>query len=138
MRMIFVRDAKTYLCSGTLLNDIQSSGTPYLLSANHCISTQVEASSIITDWFYRSATCNSGSVGAGAQRRMGGATLLYATAATDTSFMRLNDAPPPGVVYAGSYFGLLDVGLSLASVHHPRAICKKLAKVIFALQYVFR
>lgn len=128
MRMIFVRDANTYLCSGTLLNDIRSSGTPYLLSANHCISTQVEASSVITDWFYRSAACNSGTVGAGAQRRMGGATLLHANAATDTSFMRLNDAPPPGVVYAGAYFGSLDAGLSLAGVHHPKGDLQKFSQ----------
>ncbi|HAU57096.1 MAG TPA: endoproteinase ArgC [Comamonadaceae bacterium] len=128
MRMIFVRDAKTYLCSGTLLNDIRSSGTPYLLSASHCISTQVEASSLITDWFYRSAACNSGTVGAGAQRRMGGATLLHANAETDSSFMRLNDAPPAGVVYAGSYFGSLDAGLSLAGVHHPKGDLQKFSQ----------
>ena len=125
VRMIFVRGGNSYLCSGTLLNDAGSSSTPYLLSANHCISSQAEASSLVTDWFYRSTACNSGVADGGTQRRTGGATLLYATAATDTSFMRLNDAPPAGVVYAGSYFGSLDPGLALAGVHHPKGDLQK-------------
>ena len=127
-RMIYVREGKSYLCSGTLLNDIRSSGTPYFLSAHHCISTQAEASSLITDWFYRSTACNTGTVNAGAQRRTGGATLLYATATTDTSFMRLNEAPPPGIVYAGSYFGSLAPGLSVAGVHHPKGDLQKFSQ----------
>ena len=130
VRMLFVRDANTYLCTGTLLNDARSSRTPYLLSANHCISTQAEASSLMTDWFYRSSACDSGTVSAGTQRRTGGATLLYAAAATDTSFMRLNDAPPAGVVYAGSYFGPLDAGHTLVGVHHPKGDLQKFSSGI--------
>ena len=131
VRMLFVRDAKTYLCTGTLLNDARSSKTPYLLSANHCISSQVEASSLMTDWFYRASACNSGALGTSAQRRTGGATLLHATASTDTAFMRLNDAPPAGVVYAGSYFGTLDIGHTMAGVHHPKGDLQKFSSGIF-------
>ncbi|WP_082485800.1 MULTISPECIES: trypsin-like serine peptidase [unclassified Acidovorax] len=130
VRMLFVRDAKTYLCTGTLLNDARSSRTPYLLSANHCISSQAEASSLMTDWFYRSSACNSGSVSPSTQRRAGGATLLHSAAATDTAFMRLNDAPPAGVVYAGSYFGTLDTGHTLAAVHHPKGDLQKFSSGI--------
>ncbi|RZJ54366.1 MAG: endoproteinase ArgC [Acidovorax sp.] len=125
VRMLFVRDGNTYLCSGTLLNDAKSSQTPYLLSANHCISSQAEASSLITDWFYRSSACDSGVISTSAQRRIGGATLLHSAAATDTSFMRLNEAPPAGVVYAGSYFGTLDTGRTLVGVHHPKGDLQK-------------
>ncbi len=126
-RMIFVSGGKSYLCTGTLMNDMASSGTPYFLSANHCISTQAEASSLITDWFYRSASCNTSVVNPLTQRRTGGATLLYATATTDTSFMRLNDTPPAGIVYAGSYFGSLAAGVGLAGVHHPAGDLQKLS-----------
>ncbi len=126
-RMTYVSNGKSYLCTGTLLNDMASSGTPYFLSANHCISTQAEASTLITDWFYRSAACNSQAVNPATQRRTGGATLLYATATTDTSFMRLNSAPPTGIVYAGSYFGSLAAGVGLAGVHHPGGDLQKLS-----------
>lgn len=129
-RMLFVRNGNTYLCTGTLLNDARSSRTPYFLSANHCVSTQAEASSVMTDWFYRSSACDSGSLGTGAQRRIGGATLLYAAANTDTSFMRLNDAPPAGVVYAGSYFGAVDAGFTVAGIHHPKGDLQKFSSGI--------
>lgn len=130
-RMLFVRDGKSYVCTGTLLNDTRSSGTPYLLSANHCIASQMEASSLISDWFYRSSSCNSGVVNAGAQRLTGGAVLLYATATTDTAFMRLNDPAPAGVVYAGSYFGGLAPGPTLVGVHHPNGGLQKASTGVF-------
>lgn len=126
-RMLFVENGSTFLCTGTLLNDAQSSTTPYFLSARHCISTQSVASSLTTDWFYRSAACNSSQIIAGTQRLNRGATLLYEEPATDTSFMRLNAAPPPGVVFAGSYFGAVALDADTASIHYPRGDLQKLS-----------
>lgn len=118
---------RTGLCSGTLMNDARNSGTPYFLSANHCISTQASASSLQTRWFFRSASCNaSPRVHGDMQRLTGGARLLYATARTDTAFMVLNDAPPAGVRYAGSYFGNADpINAKVLGVHHPRGDLQK-------------
>lgn len=65
--MDFVKDGDSYMCTGTLLNDRMSSGTPYFLSANHCIPTQDVASSLITLWFGTSATCNSTQINPGFQ-----------------------------------------------------------------------
>ena len=127
-RLYFVRGGSGYYCTGTLLNDRASSGTPYLLTANHCISTQAEASTLVTNWFYRSATCNSSAINPGTQRRTGGATFLYGTSATDTTLLRLNEAAPEGVVYAGSYFGSYASGTALAGVHHPNADLQKLSE----------
>ncbi len=124
-RMIFVRDGNSYLCTGTLLNDSQSTTTPYFLSANHCVSSQTVASSLTTDWFYRSTACNSGSLSPATQRLTGGASLLYADAATDTSFMRLNSAAPQGVVYAGSYFGDVAQSAGVIGIHHPAGDLQK-------------
>lgn len=119
-RMVYVRNGDSYLCTGTLLNDAKSSGTPYFLSANHCISDQAAASSLNTDWFYRTVACDSAEVNPGTRRLTGGATLLYAAEATDVALLRLNEAPPQGIVYAGSYFGgAPSVGTVLAGLHHP-------------------
>lgn len=127
-RMSFVSGRYSVLCTGTLINDAKSSGTPYFLTANHCMSTQVEASSLMTDWFYTSSACNSGTVSSGTKRLTNGATLLYATANTDTSFLQLNDMPPSGVVYAGSYFGnLLTSGNGVVGVHNPQGDLQKLS-----------
>ena len=47
-------------CTGTLLNNTFSDGTPYFLTANHCINTQTEALSLYkVDWLFRSAACDS-------------------------------------------------------------------------------
>lgn len=124
-RMTFVIEGGSYLCTGTLLNDIQSSKTPHFLSAHHCISTQTVASSLTTDWFFRSASCNSGSVNAGTQRVAGGAQLLFADSQTDTSFMRLNSPAPQGSVFAGSYFGSVTPEVSVVGIHHPRGDLQK-------------
>ena len=127
-RMIFVDNGSAFVCTGTLLNDARSSTTPYFLTANHCISTQTAASSVTTDWFYRSAACNTSEVNAGARRLNGGATLLYAQAATDTSFLQLNSAPPTGIVFAGSYFGAVAEGAGALSIHHPQGDLQKLSE----------
>lgn len=118
----------TFLCSGTLLADRAASGTPYFLSANHCISTQAEASSLVTYWFFRSASCNSTQVNAGATARVNGAQLLYASASTDTSFLRLNDMPPAGAVYAGMNNIAPAAGMPLVGLHHPQGDLQKISR----------
>lgn len=115
----FLVGTSSYLCTGTLLNDDKSSGTPYLLTANHCISSQTSASSLWTYWFYRSASCNSPTIAAAATQTKAGATLLYNSSHTDTSFLRLNGAPPAGVRYAASAPGGLSGTTSVFSIHHP-------------------
>jgi hypothetical protein len=128
-RMVFTVDGSSYLCTGTLLNDSSSSGTPYFLSANHCIPNQTVATSLITYWFYRSNSCNSGILDTNYRvLRSGGATLLYASAATDTSFMKLNGAPPPGTVYAAWSLDGPAIGLPVGSVHHPEGDLQKFSQ----------
>lgn len=121
-RMVFNKDGHTYLCTGTLLNDAGGSGTPYFLSADHCISSQTVASTLQTDWFYRSPTCNSRTLSSASTRRFGGATLLYASSSTDTSFLKLNEAPPTGAYFAGwdasSAAGA--AGTAVIGLHHPQ------------------
>lgn len=120
-RMIFTSGGGTYACTGTLLNDSRSSGTPYFLTANHCISKQAEASSLQTDWFYRAPTCNSRTLSSTTVKRVNGAALLYASATTDTSFLQLNDAPPTGAVFAGWDAGTQTLGSPVVGLHHPKA-----------------
>ena len=101
-RMLYTReDGKSYLCTGTLVNNVKGDYTPYFMTANHCISSQTSASSLQTAWFYRSSSCNSGVPGSNTATRYGGANLLYATADTDSSFLQLNEMPPAGVTLAG-------------------------------------
>ena len=118
-RMLFTKDGGSYLCTGTLMNDTQNSFKPYFLTANHCFSTQTVASTLETRWFYRSPTCNSGTLQASSVRRTGGAQLLYASGNTDTAFMLLNDTPPGGTLFAGWSANTVAAGTSVVGLHHP-------------------
>ena len=124
-RMVFTVDGGSYLCTGTLLNDSSSSGTPYFLSANHCVSTQTTATSLITYWFYRSTTCNSGILDSNYRVLHSGATLLYSSSDTDASLMRLNGAPPPGAVFSAWSIDSPVLGTEVAGIHHPEGDLQK-------------
>lgn len=118
-----------FQCTGTLLNDMKSSGTPYLLTANHCIPDQATASTLVTYWLLRADACGSTTPDPARTRINGGATLLHADAETDHSLMHLNDTPPAGVVYAGSYFGPDAVaGTGISVVHHPEGDLQKISQ----------
>lgn len=120
-KLIFTDAGSTYLCTGTLLNDSRSSQTPYLLTAAHCIDSSRVAGSLVTYWFFRSAACGNSQVDAAMQRLTGGAELLQVHEPTDTSLLQLRQAPPAGVVYAGSYFGPgVGVGQQVLGLHHPQ------------------
>ena len=127
-RMSFVQGANSYVCTGTLLNNTNNDGTPYFLSANHCISSQTVASTLVTAFFYKSSSCNSGTPASGVAVLRGGATLLYASDSTDTSFMRLNNAAPAGAEFAGWSVGQAAVGADLVGIHHPAGDLQKYAQ----------
>lgn len=132
--MDFVEDGNDYVCTGTLLNDRMSTGTPYFLSANHCISNQTVASTLYTLWFYKSASCNSTQVNPAFVAMTSGATLLYSESTTDTAFMRLNTQPPAGALFAGSspfgpdFFNGLQ---GVYGVHHPSGDLQKYSEGAF-------
>lgn len=121
-RMTYVGpDSRYYYCTGSLLNNTKLDYTPYFLSANHCISTQAAATSLRTDWFFRSASCNSLAPNANATALLSGATLLYATAANDATLMRLNEAAPAGTTLAGwDARGKVVVGSAIYGLHQPQ------------------
>ena len=126
-KITFVDSGSSYLCSGTLLNDAAASGTPYFLSANHCISNQTTASTLQTFWFYRSAACNNGMLNPNFETRTGGATLLYNSQTTDTSFMQLSNLPPPGALHAGWSPNAPELYANVTSLHHPQDDLQKIS-----------
>lgn len=126
-RMLFTIDGSSYRCTGTLLNDRDGSGTPYFLTANHCIPTQTVASTLQTDWFYRSPTCYSRQLSSASVTRYNGATLLYASADMDMAFMRLVDTPPAGVSFAGWDASPQVPGAAVVGLHHPRGDLQKIS-----------
>lgn len=126
-RMVFTEGSGSYLCTGTLLNDTPGTGTPYFLTAEHCISSQPAASSLNTFWFYRSTECNSGELNSGTVTHTGGADLLHAGPANDTTLLLLNDQPPGGAVYAGWTTAAPVLNETATGVHHPAGDLQKIS-----------
>lgn len=129
VHMVYTESSgNSYLCTGTLLNDTDSrTSIPYLLSANHCFSTQTAASSLQTYWFFYASACDTHQLYDGYRILRGGADLLYASAETDTLFLRLKEAPPTGAVFAGWQTTLPTQGAGIVGIHHPQGDLQKIS-----------
>ncbi|MEO7432636.1 MAG: hypothetical protein ABIR62_11570 [Dokdonella sp.] len=119
----------TFLCTGTLMNDIAQDFKPYLLTANHCINTQAEATSMSLIWNYESSTCGAHGGGSTADTQNGGATLVAHRADVDFALVRLNSMPSSAfdVAYAGwDANGTATAGS--IGVHHPSGWVKAITQ----------
>jgi len=114
------------LCTGTLVNDGDvSTQTPYFYSANHCIGTQTEASTLNTIWGYERATCGGSGSAPTNNVVAGGADLLFGQESTDALLLKLRQSPPAGAYFAGWDANTLSTGTALTSIHHPQGDPKK-------------
>ena len=123
-RMNFVSGGGMFSCTGTLLNSpIQQD---FFLTANHCISTQSEAASLVTRWFYEASAC-AGTVRSDVVDLSGGAQLVFTNQFVDSTLLRLNAPPPAGSIFAGWNAGPLPVNSAIVSLSHPAGDLMKAA-----------
>jgi hypothetical protein len=81
-------------CTGALLNDTDpTTFTPYLLTANHCISTAQAAASVEAFWDFHPPACGEPDPATGSLPRSQGATLVATGAGTDFTLLRLDEIP---------------------------------------------
>lgn len=127
-KMVYTKGGKSYLCTGTLLNDTDASTyVPYFFSANHCISDQATASTLNTYWFFEASTCG-GTSAPNTVQKTGGATLLHTSDTTDITFLRLNDTPPGGTYFSGWDAATVASGADVIGLHHPAGDLKKFSR----------
>src|SRR5688572_3262880 len=139
-QMVFNDAGVLFLCTGTLLNDTDTSTQrPWFYSANHCFDTesapfktaaqmQAIANTLTTLWFFDATACNSGTVNPGWQQVGGGATFLYNNVQSDALLLRLNNEPPSGAFYAGWDANPVAVSSAQIGVHHPQGDLKKVSQ----------
>lgn len=133
-RMAFQTSSGTGLCTGTLLNDTDASTqVPHFFSAAHCFTQQNIANTLVTYWFFEKTTvtsgnsCQVGGVDPAAVQLTGGATVRYASGASDVLFLRLNSTPPAGSYYLGWTSAALSNGAAVRVIHHPQGDVKKIS-----------
>jgi hypothetical protein len=109
-------------CTGALVNNTANDGTPYFLTANHCLGSP-------NSWVYyfnhESSNC-SGSTGPTNQSVSGG-SLLVNNGGSDFALIELSSTPPAS--YNVEYAGWDNSGSTPSSavgIHHPSGDVKKI------------
>ncbi|HBH47773.1 MAG TPA: hypothetical protein DDX98_04000 [Bacteroidales bacterium] len=125
-KMTFSDGSGSYLCTGALINNTREDGTPYFLTANHCLSTEEVANTLVTHFNYEVLNC-SGSVNPA--QTISGSTLLSTGQDTDFTLLELSETPPND--YKPYYAGWNAVDDEAVSggygIHHPGGRVKKFA-----------
>jgi hypothetical protein len=115
----FVDGGSTYICTGTLVNDkVQGTWVPYMLTANHCFSSQGAASTLEAYFDYIQSPCGGSAPPLGSLPRSNGSTLLATSTTSDFSFVRLNSLPS-GRYLLGWNTAEPSIGETLYRVSHP-------------------
>ena len=116
----FVTGSVVAVCTGTLLNDSNPSLEHYVLTANHCISTQSEAQSAFAYWNYNTGeTPPSGTASIAFD-------LVVTGSPSDFTLLR-RGAVLPGLFFSGWDASPLAVGMSVTGIHHPSGSYKRIA-----------
>ncbi|HPF91597.1 MAG TPA: serine protease, partial [Flavobacteriales bacterium] len=113
------------ICTGTLINNCAQNGTPYFLTANHCLGGGVST------WVFRfnwdSPTCTPTTNGP-TNQTVSGATLLTSSAATDVALLQLNSTPPAAYnVYYSGWDRSGTTPTAQTCIHHPAGDIKKIS-----------
>ncbi len=116
----------SYYCSGVLVNNTAYDGTPYVLTAQHCLDSQEYTEASVFQFNYESPSCfgEDGPL----DMSISAGDLITVGQNVDFSLVRLSIAPPAsfGAYYAGwdrSEFQTTGT----ATIHHPYGDVKKIS-----------
>lgn len=114
------------ICTGTMVNNTVLDGTPYVLTAFHCINSSVKAQSSIFLFNYESPYCST--IDGDVSHSLSGSSLKASFDSLDFALVRLNNIPPDN--YRPYLVGWNRKNLPPVSsicVHHPLGDIKKVA-----------
>ena len=120
---VILLNGNSSFCSGSLLNNTDGDGRPYLLTANHCYSNP----SYWVMWFnWESPDCDNPNQSP-AYDSISSATLVARDSNSDFALLELSSTPPPE--YNVFLAGWDSTGVTPAAatcVHHPSGDIKKI------------
>lgn len=112
------------LCTGTLINNCEEDGTPYFLTANHCLGGN---NTWVFRFNYNSPSCilnNNGPT----NQTVSGSTLKVNSATTDVALLQLNTTPPTNYnVHYSGWDRSTAIPQSSVGIHHPSGDVKKIS-----------
>jgi lysyl endopeptidase len=115
------------LCTGTLINNTREDGTPYVLTAAHCLRNANSHQTAVFTFNYQSPNCDGRVEGSAIQTISGSSLRVYAET-LDVALLEMSTVPPPSYrpVWAGWNRTGSPVG-PVKSIHHPNGDVKKVA-----------
>jgi hypothetical protein len=113
----------TRWCSGAMINNTREDGTPYFLTANHCLGSE---STWIIMFKYESPNCNN--IDGPTSYTISGTTKRANYSTSDFGLLELSSAPPES--YEPYYAGWSNIDTpspSSVGIHHPSGDIKKIS-----------
>ncbi|HEX2898032.1 MAG TPA: serine protease, partial [candidate division Zixibacteria bacterium] len=111
------------LCSGSMVNNVRRDGTPYFLTANHCLGGET---TWIFMWNYESPTCSN--IDGPTFMTVQGSTLRATSTTSDFALLQLTEAPPDSyMVYFAGWSAENVTNDSSCGIHHPQGDIKKIS-----------
>jgi len=107
-----------FLCSGQLTATTAADETPYVSTANHCISTQAAANSCQFNFFYRRNTCASAATAAAGTTVTGG-DLVRTYLNSDCTLLMIRPTLPSTVFWVGWTSATVPTSTASTGLHHP-------------------
>lgn len=119
-------------CTASLLVDADpSSAVPFVLTANHCVSSSAQAAPLEIYWQYQTPSCGGAVPDLGSvPRSTGGAVFLAGNAnyfGTDLALLRLKKNPPSGLTWLGWESVAPALGADVVCIHHPDGDFKRIS-----------
>lgn len=112
-------------CSCSLINDVPSDGTPYILTANHCGSSGFGTWVFMFNW--DSPTCPP-SVQGPTTYTISGATQKAVNVHSDFNLLQMTSTPPDTFnVYYEGWSNIWVYADSTTGIHHPAGDVKKIS-----------
>jgi lysyl endopeptidase len=114
-------------CTGTLMNNSNNDGTPYVLTAAHCLGSTVEAENIVFVMNYEVPGCQE-NIQASQIRSLSGSQLRAFADQLDFALLEMTERPP--AYYEAVYAGWNRVEIpeqGVRTVHHPNGDVKAVA-----------
>jgi hypothetical protein len=126
VRLYINKTSLSEYCTGVLVNNTAYDGTPYILTAEHCITEAAHAELTVFQFNYESAECfgEDGPL----NMSISTAELMSVGDSIDFSLVKLSLNPPPsyGVYYAGWDRSDFQTTPS-TTIHHPWGDVKKIS-----------
>jgi PKD repeat protein/V8-like Glu-specific endopeptidase len=138
-RMTFKEGRGSFVCTGALINNTKFNGIPYFLTANHCISSDTVAQTLVTYFNYERAQCDDNTV-VSLNKTISGASLKASASPSDFTLLELSKIPDESFkpYYAGWNIADTAPGNSY-SIHHPGGQVKEIAiDLDSAISYPFQ